>query len=95
MAKLKLPVLAVCGILVSVIAIIATTWGFDYNWPDFVHTNYGFPFIWGTHTLITFAGPVDKWNIDVSMLALDLTVWLGAVVATVVVIAGYIRTGEL
>ncbi len=47
----------------------------QYNWPDFVHTNYGFPFVWATHTTITIAGPVDKWNVSLTNLFLNMIFW--------------------
>jgi hypothetical protein len=49
---------------------------FEYNWPDFVHTDYGFPFVWATHTTATIIGPVDKWNVDLAKLFLDIVAWL-------------------
>lgn len=62
------------------IAVLAVTWGFMFDWPDYVHVNYGFPFVWATHTLVTIAGPVDKWNVNVAALIVDLTLWLGSLV---------------
>ncbi len=49
---------------------------FHYNWPDFVHTDYGFPFVWATHTTTTIAGPVDKWNVKPTELFLNIVIWL-------------------
>ena len=62
------------------IAVLAVTWGTTFDWPDFVHVNYGFPFVWATHTLVTIAGPVDKWNVNVAYLTMDLALWLGSMV---------------
>ncbi len=53
-------------------AILAVTWGFMFDWPDYVHVNYGVPLVWATHTLNTIAGPVDKWNVDLLALIIDL-----------------------
>jgi hypothetical protein len=49
---------------------------FQYNWPDYVHADYGFPLVWATHTTITIAGPVDKWNVNLSNLLLNVVFWL-------------------
>ena len=66
-------------VLLSTIAVAAICWGFEYNWPDNVHVDYGLPLVWGVHTLNTIAWPVDRWRIDIAALALDLTVWLGLI----------------
>jgi len=66
-----------------VLTILALTWGFFFDWPDYVHVNYGFPLVWAVHTLNTIAGPVDKWKVDLSALVLDLIIWLG--IMTIVV----------
>jgi len=49
---------------------------FHYDWPDFVHTDYGFPVVWATHTTITFAGPVNSWSVNVLNLIVNITVWM-------------------
>jgi hypothetical protein len=67
-------------ILLYLLSVATISFGvlvsFQYYWPDFVHVNYGFPFIWITHTTITIAGPVDKWNINLVNLFLDIAIWL-------------------
>ncbi len=60
--------------------------GFMFNWPDNVHTNYGIPLVWATHTSSTFVGPVDNWIVDLTALLIDLLFWLGIMVAAVTVI---------
>jgi hypothetical protein len=67
--------------VLSVIAVIALVWGSRFNWPDNVHVRHGFPLTWGTHTLVTIAGPVDIWKVDIVSLALDLFFWLGVMLA--------------
>lgn len=52
-----------------------------YDWPDFVHTDYGFPFVWATHTTVTIAGPADKWTL--SLLSLTLNIVIGMVISLV------------
>ncbi|MEM2341713.1 MAG: hypothetical protein QXX94_03540 [Candidatus Bathyarchaeia archaeon] len=62
-------------LLMSLITILAVTFGSEFNWPDFVHIDYGFPLVWGTHTLNTFYGPVDIWRINPVLLVIDLIIW--------------------
>ena len=56
------------------------TWGTRFDWPDYVHVDYGFPLVWGTQTLSTIVGPVNLWNVDVNGLLMDLSFWLGIMV---------------
>lgn len=65
------------------LSIVALTWGFRYDWPDFVHVDYGFPIVWGTHTLSTIAGPADIWEVNIAALSIDLLVWLGSTAAVI------------
>ena len=64
----------------TVLAILAVTWGTRFDWPDYVHIDYGLPFVWGTQTLNTIAGPVNRWAVDISALTLDVAFWLGIMV---------------
>ena len=52
--------------------ILALTWGLVFDWPDYYHVNYGFPFMWATHTLNTIAGPVDIWHVNLQALVFNL-----------------------
>ena len=63
------------------LTIIVLTWGFRYDWPDFVHVDYGFPLVWATRTLSTIAGPADIWEVNITALSIDLLLWLGSMVA--------------
>ena len=65
-----------CYFLNLVFVLFGIFMNFYYDWPDYVHTDYGFPFIWATHTTISIAGPVNNWNIDLVNLFLDIIVWL-------------------
>ena len=64
----------------TVLAILAVTWGTRFDWPDYVHIDYGFPLVWGTQTLSTIVGPVNLWNVEVTGLLIDLAFWLGIMV---------------
>lgn len=59
----------------SFLTIIGVGWGTRYDWPDFVHIDYGFPSNWATHTLITITGPTDHWTVNITMLIIDLILW--------------------
>lgn len=69
----------------SAAAIICLTWGFYYNWPDYVHVDYGVPLTWATHTISTISGPpAAPWKVDVVALQMDLIFWLGLVAASAI-----------
>ena len=72
------------------IAVLAVAWGTRFDWPDFVHVDYGLPFVWATHTLVTIAGPADTWNVNVTALVMDLALWLGSMVIVTAVLL-YLR----
>jgi len=64
------------------LTILTVTWGAKYDWPDNVHTDYGFPFVWSTQTLSTIVESVNLWTVDVTALIIDLTIWLGIMLIT-------------
>lgn len=76
----------------SILTILGITWGTTYYWPDFVHTNYGLPFVWGTHTLNTIIGPVDRWSVDLSAMTLDVILWFAGAIAGVLIIQVLVST---
>ena len=61
----------------TILTILVVTWGTRNDWPDNVHINYGFPFVWSIQTLSTIAGPVNLWAVDISALIINLALWLG------------------
>jgi hypothetical protein len=63
-----------------IIAILAVTWSNQIDWPDNVHVDYGFPFVWATQTLSTIAGAVNIWTVDITALTMNLVLWLGIMV---------------
>lgn len=67
----------------SVLTILGLTWGSEFNWPDNVHVDYGFPLVWATHVLNTIAGPVDRWRVDLAAIILDLVFLLGSMILVV------------
>ena len=64
----------------AVAAVTSMTYGTTYNWPDYLHVNYGFPLTFATHTLSTIAGPVDRWSLDPDLLTADLAFWSSSIV---------------
>ena len=75
----------------AIATIVAMTWGELFSWPDFVHTNYGFPLTFATHITDTFIGPVDKWTVDQSALAADLSFWAAGLVLIFVGFVALVR----
>jgi len=77
------------ALFVTIWIVIITTallWGFRFDWPDFVHVDYGIPLVWGTHTLSTIIGPVDTWQVNTLNLLIDLILWLGIMDAAIALI---------
>jgi len=85
-SKRPVPFVLSLMIIWTAFTILAVTWGFTFNWPDYLHVNYGFPLVWATHTLSTIAGPVDKWSVDISALLIDLVFWQGTLAVIVAVV---------
>ena len=65
---------------VVLFAITVLVFGRPVSFPDNVHTVHGLPLNWGTHQLVTIAGSVDAWRVDMVNLAIDLVVWFGAII---------------
>jgi len=68
-------------VLLAVFALIAMLWGWTYSVPDLVRVSYGLPLNWGENTLDTIAGPVDRWSIYLTSMAVDLVFWFVAIIA--------------
>lgn len=60
-----------------ILTILSVSCGIKYDWPDTVHVDYGLPIVWATHTTSTIAGQVSLWTVDISILIIDLSFWLG------------------
>lgn len=69
-----------------VVTIFALLWGFMYDWPDFVHVDYGVPLTWATNTLSTIAGPANLWEVNISNLLIDLVFWFSIITIIVAVL---------
>lgn len=62
--------------IISIIAIIGIAYGRLLSVPDAVSRSYGLPLNWGVHQLVTIAGPVDIWSVNITFLVYDLIFWL-------------------
>jgi len=69
-----------------IITTVALLWGITYNWPDFVHVNYGLPLVWATNTLSTITGPVSQWSVNITNLLADLLFFMTIMILGVVVL---------
>jgi hypothetical protein len=64
----------------TAVTLFGLLWGFNYNWSDFAHVDYGLPLTWATNTLGTIVGPVDQWSVNIMNLLLDLLFWLSIMI---------------
>lgn len=63
--------------LIILTTILSVTVGTRFDWPDNVHVNYGFPFVWSTNILSTISGAANIWIVDITALIMNLGFWLG------------------
>jgi len=49
--------------------------GFHYDWPDYVHTDYGVPLLWAIQVESAITGPVDIWWVNAANLIADVAIW--------------------
>ena len=48
---------------------------FHYDWPDYVHNDYGVPLLWAIHTESAITGPVDIWRVNPTNLVANVAIW--------------------
>jgi hypothetical protein len=60
----------------SVVLIFGITYGRLFSVPDAVSRLYGLPLNWSVHQMVTIAGSVDIWNVNITNLVFDLIFWL-------------------
>ena len=65
---------------IAIIALFAMLWGSTYSVPELVRVSYGLPLNWGVNTLETIAGPVDRWSVDLTSIAIDLVFWFATLI---------------
>ena len=78
-------------VLTTAMVIAGLLMGFHYDWPDYVHTNYGFPLLWAIHTESTIMGPADIWSVNVTIMVADIAIWAALSLALVTVIGALER----
>jgi hypothetical protein len=78
----------------SILTVIAITWGNQIDWPDNVHVDYGFPFVWATQTLSTIVGAVNIWTVDITAIAMNLAFWLGITIVCSAVVLLLIKEDD-
>ncbi len=81
----------IAQIAVALIMIVAMSFGRTISYPDNVHQLYGLPLAWGTHQLVTIAGPVDTWMVDITNLIIDLLIWMAIVMLTPYLIRAFVK----
>jgi hypothetical protein len=72
--------------LTAAMVLVGLLISFNYNWPDYGHTSYGFPLLWAIHTESTLAGPADIWSVNVTNLIADIAIWAALSLALAAVI---------
>lgn len=88
--------LTVIAVVWAIVSFAAMTYGAPSNSPDNVHTDFGMPLAFATHTTSTIAGATDTWAVDTGALAADLAFWLVGVIAIMLInLARTLRTGPL
>ena len=82
MTKRSILFLLSVNIFWVILTVLAITWETRFDWPDNVHVEYGFPFVWSTNTLSTIAGAVNIWVVDITALIMNIGLWLGIMLIT-------------
>lgn len=72
-------------IAIALIMIAAMSYGRHVSFPDNVHELHGIPLVWGTHQLVTIAGPVDTWMVNLTNFVIDLVIWLAIILIAPIV----------
>jgi hypothetical protein len=62
-------------LLTTTMILAGLLMAFHYDWPDYVHTDYGVPLIWATHTESAITGLVDIWRVNATNLIADIVIW--------------------
>ena len=76
MNKKSISIVLIFMIIWIVLSILGILWENRFDWPDNVHIDYGFPFVWSTNTLSTIVGAVNLWSINTTALIMNLAFWM-------------------
>jgi len=67
--------LILAQLLTTTLILAGLLTAFHYDWPDYVHTDYGVPLLWATHTESAITGPVDIWRVNPTNLIANIVIW--------------------
>ena len=84
----------IAQVIVAIVIIVVMVVGRPVSMPDNVQNLHGFPMIWGTHQLVTIAGPVDTWMVSINALIIDLVLWLAILIMAPVAVGYYYQRGK-
>ena len=75
-------------LLTAAMVLVGLLITFHYDWPDYVHTDYGVPLVWAIHTESAITGPVDIWSVNPTNLVANIAIWtiLSLVLVTLICI---------
>ena len=76
MNKKSVSIVLMFMVVWMVFSIVGILWENRFDWPDNVHIDYGFPFVWSTNTLSTIVGAVNLWSINTTALIMNLAFWM-------------------
>jgi len=62
-------------LLTTAMVLAGLLMAFHYDWPDYVHTDYGVPLLWAVHTESAITGPVDIWRVNTTNLVANIAIW--------------------
>ena len=91
---MKLLRLFLAQLLTTTMILAGLLMAVHYDWPDYVHTDYGIPLVWAIHTESAITGPVDIWHINTINLIADIAVWAILSLALVALIGTLRRKRE-
>ena len=78
--------LLLAQLLTTTMVLTGLLMAFHYDWPDYVHTDYGVPLLWATHAESAIAGPVDIWRVNTTNLVANIAIWTVLSLAVVTLI---------
>ena len=62
-------------LLTTAMILVGLLIAFHYDWPDYVHTDYGVPLLWATRVESAITGPVDIWRVNAANLIANVAIW--------------------
>ena len=78
-------------LLTTAMILAGLLMAFHYDWPDYVHTDFGVPLVWAIHMESAITGPVDIWRVDPTNLVANIAIWTVLSLALVILIGIFSR----